>query len=272
MRKEVRTVCFDEYFSVETVSFEGIVQQFPNHFHDYYVIGLVLSGNRKMSCQNRVLEIGSGDVVLLNPADSHGCVQTDDGVFDYISVNISESVMRKLAAEITGESEAPVFSENVIKNADISYLIVKLHNLILTEGSVFEREETLLLLLSDILESYGQPFLQTVAANDIEVERVCRFIDKHYAEHLGLGELCAVGCMSKSALLRSFAKFKGITPYRYLQSVRINRAKELLTQKTPPIEAAALTGFFDQSHFSNAFHAFLGLSPSQYGKIHNSEG
>lgn len=272
MRKEVRTVCFDEYLSVETISFEGIVQQFPNHFHDYYVIGLVLRGMRKMRCKNRVLEIDGGDAILLNPADSHGCVQTDGGVFDYISLNISENIMRKLAAEITGESEVPVFSENVIRSADISELIVKLHNLILTEGNVFEREETLLLLLSDILESYGQSFLRIVSKNDSEVERVCRFIDEHYYERLGLDELCAVGHMSKSALLRSFAKFKGITPYRYLQSVRINRAKELLEQKTPPIEAAALTGFSDQSHFSNAFHTFFGLSPSQYGKIHDSEG
>ena len=109
--------------------------------------------------------------------------------------------------------------------------------------------------------------VRTVAPNSEDVERVCAFMDGHCGEHIRLDELCRVGHMSKSALLRSFVKYKGRTPYRYLQSVRINRAKELLEQGSPPIEAAALTGFSDQSHFSNAFHTFFGISPAAYGKI-----
>lgn len=35
MKKDVRTVCFDEDLFIEAVSFEGVAQPFPNHFHDY---------------------------------------------------------------------------------------------------------------------------------------------------------------------------------------------------------------------------------------------
>lgn len=279
MKKEVRTVCFDETLSLEALSFEGVSQPFPNHFHDYYVIGLVLRGTREMYCKNRSLMIGEGDVLLLEPADNHGCVSVDAdghpvncGAFDYIALNISENVMRRLAEEITGDNIKPSFSENVVKSAEFGGLILKLHKLIFDDCREFEKEETLLLLISHILENYAQPFLQTVAPNSDDVERVCEFMDERYGEHIGLDELCRIGRMSKSTLLRSFAKYKGITPYRYLQSVRINRSKDLLEQGTQPIDAAALTGFSDQSHFSNSFHMFIGLSPAAYGKIFGKEG
>lgn len=272
MKKEVRTVCFDESLKLEALSFEGVSQTFPNHFHDYYVIGLVMRGTREMFCKNRSIVIGGGDVLLLEPADNHGCVQADGGAFDYIALNIPEAVMRRLAEEITGEGVKPAFSENAVCDTELGGLIQRLHSLIFEDSGEFEREEALLLLISYVLENYGQPFLRTISPNGVDVERVCEFINKHYGEHIGLDKLCRVGRMSRSTLLRSFAKYRGITPYRYLQSVRINRAKELLEQGYQPIEAAAATGFSDQSHFTNAFHTFFGLSPAAYGKIFEKEG
>lgn len=53
MRKETRTVVYYEEFHVEAYHFEGVVQPFPNHFHEYYVIGFVESGERCLSCNNK---------------------------------------------------------------------------------------------------------------------------------------------------------------------------------------------------------------------------
>ncbi len=85
-------------------------------------------------------------------------------------------------------------------------------------------------------------------------------MSEHFAEHITLEELCKRSGLSKSTLLRAFTKSKGITPYRYLQTVRISKAKELLEQGVSPVDAAIQTGFSDQSHFSSFFHMFIGLS------------
>lgn len=34
MRKEIRTVVYDDELRMEAYRFEGIVQPFPNHFHE----------------------------------------------------------------------------------------------------------------------------------------------------------------------------------------------------------------------------------------------
>lgn len=73
--------------------------------------------------------------------------------------------------------------------------------------------------------------------------------------------------LSKSALLRAFTRTKGITPYRYLQTVRVEAAKKLLEQGSPLIDAALQTGFSDQSHFTRSFSMFIGMAPGLYRDI-----
>lgn len=46
MKKEIRTVVYDEELRLEAYRFEGIAKAFPNHFHEHYVIGLFLSEYR----------------------------------------------------------------------------------------------------------------------------------------------------------------------------------------------------------------------------------
>ena len=46
MKKEIRTVVYDDELRMEAYRFEGIVQPFPSHFHEHYVIGFVEKGER----------------------------------------------------------------------------------------------------------------------------------------------------------------------------------------------------------------------------------
>ncbi len=113
---------------------------------------------------------------------------------------------------------------------------------------------------------------KTDATHSKEIERACAFMAENFAERITLEELCRCSGMSKSTLLRAFTKEKGVTPYRYLQSVRIGEAKKLLERGVSPSDAALQTGFSDQSHFSNFFSMFIGLSPAAYGRIFKGNG
>ena len=89
----------------------------------------------------------------------------------------------------------------------------------------------------------------------------------HFKERIYLDQICRCAGLSKSTLLRAFTKSKGVTPYRYLETIRINEAKKLLAEGMTPVEAAIETGFSDQSHFSNYFIQFIGLTPGLYREI-----
>ncbi len=93
MKKEIRTIVYDDELHIEAYRFEGIVQPFPNHFHDYYVIGFVENGERVLSCKNQEYTIQKGNVLLFNPGDNHACVQSDGGTLDYRGFNIPKEVI-----------------------------------------------------------------------------------------------------------------------------------------------------------------------------------
>ena len=92
-------------------------------------------------------------------------------------------------------------------------------------------------------------------------------MEQHYTERIYLDQSCRCSNLSKSTLLRAFTKSKGVTPYRYLENIRVGAAKKLLEQGVAPVEAAMQTGFSDQSHFTNYFNRFIGLSPGAYREI-----
>ena len=272
MKKEIRTVCYDDDLRLEAYRFEGIVQPFPNHFHNYYVIGFIESGTHCLSCKNKEYTVGQGNILLFNPNDNHSCVQCDGEAFDYRGLNISKETMLSLVEEVTGQRELLGFSENVIKNDELNIYLHSLHQSIMEGSKEFEKEEMLLLLISLLIEQYGQPYEGCIPECREEIERTCVFMSAHFAEHISLENLCKCSGLSKSTLLRAFTRSKGVTPYRYLQIVRIDKAKEMLEQGVPLVDAAIRTGFSDQSHFSNFFHMFIGLSPAAYRRIFKEGG
>lgn len=264
MKKGTRTVVYDEELRLEVCRFEGIDQPFPNHFHEHYVIGLVEHGRRCLSCKNREYSIRRGSVVLFAPGDNHACAQSDGGTFDYRGINIPKGTMLDLAEEITGKRELPGFSAPVICDDEIARDLRLLHEMILNGGSELGKEEALLFLLAALIKKFGQPFEACVPECPHEIEKACEFIRRHFNERINLDQICRCAGLSRSTLLRAFTKSKGVTPYRYLEAIRINEGKALLEKGVPPAEAAVRTGFSDQSHFTNYFDRFIGLAPGVY--------
>ncbi|PQP81866.1 AraC family transcriptional regulator [Paenibacillus sp. PCH8] len=272
MTREVRTVVFDTDLQLEAYQFEGIMQKFPNHFHDYYVIGFIEQGKRHLVCNNEEYILNSGDMILFNPQDPHACEQVDGRTLDYRCINVQPEVMRMYTRDITGQDYLPRFTTPVLYQSELVGSLCELHQMILEEQSDFYKEELLLLLLDQLMRDYSDAELP-VSNQDvtIEIRRICDYIESHYMESITLNQLVDLTEMSKYHLLRLFTRQKGISPYRYLETIRINQAKRLLEQGHLPIEVAAQTGFSDQSHFTNFFKKLIGLTPKQYRRIFNHD-
>ncbi len=267
MKKETRTICYDEILKLEAYRLEGTVQNFPNHLHDYYVLGLIKEGERYLSCKNKEYNLRVGDVILFNPGDSHACAQSGGKPLYYLGINIKKDTMLSLTKEITGSAYLPHLSDTVVEDKELADLLHRVHDMIMDGSGEFEREETLLLMMELLIERHAKPFEAVADLSINEIDLACDFIKKNYPEPITLEQLCKHVGFSKSTLLRAFTKAKGMTPYRYLQSIRIEGAKKLLEQGYSLIEAASLTGFSDQSHFARFFAMFIGLTPGAYRDI-----
>ncbi|MGR3205101.1 AraC family ligand binding domain-containing protein [Bacillus glycinifermentans] len=268
MREETRTLILDQDLQVEAYRFKGIMQKFPNHFHEYYVIGFIEKGQRYLLCKGQEYIINPGDLLLFNPHDTHSCEQIDGKALDYRSINVMPDVMQKAVKEITGAESLPYFTQNVLFRHELTSSLKELHVQILQKEKALQKEELFLNLLEELIRTYSDvTFPERAPEPSDEVKTVCGYLEEHYTENIRLDDLSGLTGWSKYHLLRSFTKQKGISPYSYLETVRINQAKKLLEQGVKPIDAAFQTGFSDQSHLTKFFKRQVGLTPKQYMKI-----
>ena len=51
--QEQRHIYYDKDLQIEAYNLSGIVQKFPVHFHEFYVIGFMEGGKRHLWCRNQ---------------------------------------------------------------------------------------------------------------------------------------------------------------------------------------------------------------------------
>jgi len=90
-------------------------------------------------------------------------------------------------------------------------------------------------------------------------------MDRDYAKPLDVPALARAALMSTGHFARSFRAAYGETPYSYLMTRRIERAKALLRRGDLPVtEVCFAVGFTSLGSFSSRFSELVGESPSSY--------
>ncbi len=75
--------------------------------------------------------------------------------------------------------------------------------------------------------------------------------------------------MSERNFYRKFNTLFDITPSKYLERLRLERAKQLLARKMPIKTVVLEVGFRSEAGFRSAFERCYGISPSAYQLIHS---
>ncbi len=103
---------------------------------------------------------------------------------------------------------------------------------------------------------------------DESILHIQLWLQENFDQQISIKELAVNNGMSERTLARKFKKLTQLTPTEYIQTLRVERAKELIQATNLTMtEIAEKTGFYDPSHFSKKFIQINGLSPNKYRKI-----
>lgn len=92
-----------------------------------------------------------------------------------------------------------------------------------------------------------------------------RTLEERSAERVRLRDLADAARVHPVHLIRSFQRFYGVTPRRYLGDRRLAHAERLLADPSLPLaEIAARAGFADQSHLTRVFTRRHGRPPGAW--------
>lgn len=109
------------------------------------------------------------------------------------------------------------------------------------------------------------------AASEIDsnpVSAVVEYVRAHLDEPVTVNDLATRVCMSLSAFAHLFRESVGVSPYQFVKSVRLERARVLLVEDGSSVSGAARNvGYSSVSHFINEFKRRYGVTPREYADM-----
>jgi AraC-like DNA-binding protein len=93
------------------------------------------------------------------------------------------------------------------------------------------------------------------------------YLEAHATRAVCSGELEVVTGLDRFALSRHFRAAFATSPHRYLLMRRLQQARAMIGAGEGISDAAAATGFADQSHLNRHFKKAYGMTPGQWAAL-----
>ena len=133
------------------------------------------------------------------------------------------------------------------------------------------------LYLQAILIQIVAFFLESIPEGEIIInssssfstlERVLLYIENNISKDISIKQLAEMTNFHPNYFIRFFKKNTGVSPAHYINKMRMEKAKNLLTLSNKSItHVGEAVGFKDLYHFSRMFKNYTGFSPTEYKKI-----
>lgn len=233
-----------------------------NHYTEGSDLALVyiiytVSGCADLSFRDNKYKLNQGSMVIINCDDYHHYINNYDTPWHFFKIAIEGTSLKVFDFLING-SRLRIF--------DMSYnIFINLFNKL----KVNLNENQPLSVVSNSLEI--TKFLSMCAENlkyekkENAVETAMKYMNERYKQSITLDELAKSVNISKYHLIRMFKSHLGITPYRYLNRLRISKAQQLLILTDKSIgQIAYEVGISDESSFIKQFKDNVGCTPHKY--------
>ena len=97
--------------------------------------------------------------------------------------------------------------------------------------------------------------------------RALNYINEHLTDHITLEETAKECGMSQSCFQRAFKREVGMTFNKYVNTIRISKARQLLHENSKTMsEIAFACGYTNQYHFTRTFKRFSNMPPRSFRK------
>ncbi|SFU28269.1 AraC-type DNA-binding protein [Polaromonas sp. YR568] len=243
---------------------------FERHSHETYSIGVTASGVQTFHCGGALHTSLRGDVILLNPDESHdGQRGTQEG-FGYSMLYVSQQVVNECRDKEAGLDMAAYFSQPVVRDAAMGQALARAISAAGQAQESLRAEELTRDVLVRLLQRYGERRErhsggdETRSTGMARMVRIRDYLRSHFDQDITVDTLAREAGLSRVHLTRAFARQFGVPPHIYLNAVRIERAQTGMLAGRGLAEVAAACGFADQSHFSRRFKGSVGLAPGAW--------
>lgn len=159
-----------------------------------------------------------------------------------------------------------LLSRAVIEGGASTDTVLKLNNQFLMNFQKIDSLDALCLKLQETVETFTDSMFSGIPSSGSQtMKKAVQYITQHYSENLTLEEVAGAVHLNPSYFSTYFKQSAGLSFKEYLNMVRVEESKRLLTNtEYSIIDIAVATGFENQSYFSKVFKKYTGLTPRQF--------
>ena len=159
-----------------------------------------------------------------------------------------------------------LLSRAAIEGGATSDSILKVNNQLLTVIPTINNMDDLCYKLQEAIDAFTDCMFEHVPTKNSEViKKAVQYISKNYANNLTLELVANQVHLNPTYFSTLFKQSTGSSFKEYLNMVRVEESKRLLSNTDYSlIDIAVATGFEDQSYFTKVFKKYTGLTPKQF--------
>lgn len=254
----------------QTYSDSQVISEQP-HIHDCYEIYVNVSGDVSFLVNNILYPVHSGDIIITRPGDVHICVYQSRAEHECYCFWINCADDSQLLSFANREDFANFIHFPSDKRVKLLKLLQCLNDAENTEREP-ERSSYLFQLLAMLSEGkLTQPKEQTLPKS---VQQVLDYIHSNFVEIHCVDDIVTMTHVSGPTLSRWFRKHLQLSPYKYVEALKLSFAQKLLLEGCSVTEASERAGFPDCSRFIAIFKSKFGTTPLKFKKnaINNDPG
>ena len=242
------------------------------HSHNGHQIIIPLGQSFTMdwySGRQHRMRMTDGEVCIMPAFQPHS--SSWDNTWENIAVFIDSSYVTRVASEMELKN-----SPEIVEQYGMNDPMIKQIGVSLLEELGMERATNRLyvdslinVLAVRLLKNYSTTTQKvhdwTNGLPKYKLRRVTDYINNNLENEMQLDELAALAQMSPYHFTRMFKQSTGLAPHQYIINCRIERSKQLLSERKLSIaEIAYHVGFASQSHFTTLFRKLTLMTPKSY--------
>lgn len=253
------------------------------HLHEEIEIVYILSGSITFYFPEDAVEVTNGNILIVNSSVPHYTKENRNGnTVEFLLKFRPEQVIGKnnitypYLSVLDAENKQQFWMFNISESenySEIANAIVGLSSELQEKKTAYELNAisyiykiVTMLFRYDVINCDTLHILS--AENGMVMEKfssVFSFIENHYNEPITLDTVAKLTNYSRQHFCRLFKATTGKSFVEYLNSFRVNVAKNMLINTNEPIYNVYIkAGFSSFSYFNRVFKANTGVSPSEY--------
>lgn len=240
------------------------------HDHDEWLVGITLQGVQSFRCRRRQQVSTPGRLILIEPLERHDGESPEPGGFTYAMLYLPQSWLRGRCNDMAATIGRPValgFRHTLADDPALAGAVGRAFAALHGREGRLARDLALDRLVTGLIGWAPAVADRRSPVVPVPVRRALALLEDKATDDIGLAELATAAGCDRFRLHRLFRECLGVSPHRYLVTLRLRLARKLLAQGCAPATVATEVGFADQSHLGRWFRRAYRLTPAAYRRL-----